>query len=175
MFALATAVSQICYGITLWGAVLPLPSFLTDNNFQIGHKNSLSKVERALNHVARTIIDYHGYYQHLDIKTLYKKANILSLNQMIAKFSLAEMWSIQNTRLPVMHSKLCKLEETNYATRAGPRIKTDINFEHYNSFFHRSKHLWNMLPKEIRTISNKQTSKKHINNWVKTSISLQFE
>ena len=66
--AIVTVISKMYYGLSLYGAVSPLPFFYGD--MQIGCKTLFKKLEIAMNHVCRVIIGYKGKYQDMDIAEL---------------------------------------------------------------------------------------------------------
>ena len=77
---------------------------LQDKNNKTGNKQSLLKIECSLNHVARIMISFKGKYQDMPIETLYKKANISSLSQMIAEASLMDILNIIKLKKPKFHA-----------------------------------------------------------------------
>ena len=91
-FTINTVISRISYGLSLYGAVFPLPSFYGDS--QIGCKVVFKKLEIALNHVCRIMIGYKGKYQDMHVPELYERAGILSVSQLCALVSIMEVFTI---------------------------------------------------------------------------------
>ena len=174
-FAQALIISKIRYALSVWGAISPMPSFLVDSNFSIGHKEILKNIHTSLNHVGRLIVGYKGHYQLLHTNDLYKSANIFTFNQLVAEVTIMDFWSILKNNRPIYHASQLIIAKPNYNLRGDSKLLLKSNKISYNSFFQRGVHLWNLLPSELKLIENRKLFKVKLKDWIINNIQYKFE
>ena len=63
----------------------------------------------------------------MPIETLYKRANISSLSQMIAEATLIDIWNIIKLNKPKFHANEFKESSVSYELRSGIKIVFEYN------------------------------------------------
>ena len=168
--------SKLTYGMTVWSRVWDIPGTM-DEDATVRTSASLTKEDvRKLQVLQNKCL---RIMTHSDYKTptvsLLQKTNTLSVHQMMAQFSLSQVFSIYKSKLPTYHySRLFVNTQAELRTRSANdysvnRIEFKLSIARTN-FFYQSSRLWSALPEDIKAARNKSIFKKLSKSWVKSNI-----
>ena len=169
--------SKMIYGMTVWGRVWNIPGDMDEEARAIPTmtKEDLRRMQVLQNKCLRLITNS-------DFKTptssLLYQSGSLSVHQRIAHLSLAQVYTIYQTKNPVYHHN--RLFGRNAANNQ-PDARTVISEYRVNriefklslsrsSFFYQSSRLWSALPDTVKSAANKSIFKKQCKAWVKANI-----
>ena len=121
------------------------------------------------NHAARCVTRLSWF---TPTRALLLQCNWLSIKQLTFYHSVLQVWRIASSKMPLyLHAKL---EVSN--TRSGaignfqiPLVNRSIS---RNSFMVRGIAAWNATPPSIRSLSNIDTLKKRLKEWVKENVEI---
>ena len=164
--------SKLIYCITVWGRVWNIPGSLDEQNRLSSSltKEDVRKLQVLQNKCLRLITkcDYRT-----PTATLIDKTNMLSVHQLTAHLSLAQVFNISQTKLPAYHyERLFPSERPPTISAASlPVQRAEFRLSQArSSFFYQSSRLWTALPQQIRQSTNKYQFKKKSKVWVKENI-----
>ena len=163
--------SKLIYCITVWGRVWNIPGSLDEQDRKSPSltKEDVRKLQVLQNKCLRllTKCDYRT-----PTATLIDKTNMLSVHQLTAHLSLAQVYNIHQTKLPTYHYE--RLFQPSPPTRSAaslPAKRTEFRLSlARTSFFYQSSRLWTALPQQIKQAANKHQFKKKSKTWVKENI-----
>ena len=168
--------SKLTYGITVWSHVWDIPGTM-DEDATVRTSASLTKEDvrklQVLQNKCLRIITHSDY--KTPTVSLLQKTNTLSVHQMMAQFSLSQVFSIYKSKLPTYHySRLFVNTQAELRTRSANdysvnRIEFKLSIARTN-FFYQSSRLWSALPEDIKAARNKSIFKKLSKSWVKSNI-----
>ena len=120
---------------------------------------------------------------HMDRYTpttaLLKKANMLSVHQIVAHQSATQVFNVLRNQAPTYHFQRLfpHINQTeNRNIRSVANMNTRVEFSGSlgrSSFFHSSSKLWCALPASIKTASTLQTFKTRCRKWTMENISIK--
>ena len=139
-------------------------------------KSDMKKLQVLLNSTLRLILK-----QKYDTPTitLISKANVLSVNQLVAYNLLVQTFKIKETQEPTYHHRRLFGREGDYQletrsmTGGDPRIDFRLS-QGKCSFFYMASNLWNSIDPEMKTAPKLSSFKTKSKQWVKMNIPIKI-
>ena len=164
--------SKLIYCITVWGRVWNIPGNLDEQNRLSSSltKEDVRKLQVLQNKCLRLITkcDYRT-----PTATLIDKANMLSVHQLTAQLTLAQVFNINQTKLPAYHYERLfpTFKPSTRSAASVPVQRAEFKLSQArSSFFYQASRLWTALPQQIRQPTDKYQFKKKSKLWVKQNI-----
>ena len=157
------------YGATVWGGVWGIPGELGDNLIKTSiSKQDMRRIQVLQNKVMR--IETNMKYG-TPTSTLLAKTNNLSVHQLVAYYSMTQVYGVINSQQPQHHYKRLVTEiQTGPGTRSlqEKRFEFRLSFGR-GSFFYQASRLWAALPFSLKSLE-KTAFKKSCRKWTRENI-----
>ena len=130
----------------------------------------MEAIQKCLNKLLRAL-NGSKLSEKISTKSMLKKFNMLSVNQMNAQIKLLEMWkSVNIINYPIKTSPV-KRNDNFVNTRAvsnGVLQEKSITNHSQRTFLNDAIHIWNLSPSELKSCTSIFSAKKSIKEFVKT-------
>lgn len=165
--------SKLMYGATVWGGVWNIPGVMGENI----KKTSITKQDmRRLQTLQNKVMRLESRMEYnTPTATLLKKTNSLSVHQMVAMYTMTQMYSVVRSQQPKYHyNRLVTTQPIGPETRSEiyKSVEFDLSISR-GSFFYQSSRLWAALPPGIRNASKKNVFKKMCRRWIIQNIPIK--
>ena len=166
--------SKMMYGATVWGGVWGIPGDLSDGNLV---KTSISKSDmRKLQVLQNKVMRLETRLPTgTPTSVLLEKTGNLSVHQLIAYYSMTQVYKIIINKQPHHHYQRLVTEElTDTGTWSCKPKRVDFKLSlSRGSFFYQASRLWAALPVNIQNSSKVETFKKECRKWTRLKISVK--
>ena len=157
------------------GAVWNLPGVLDDQERSI---TSITKEDmRKLQVLQNTVLRLEtGLGWYTPTETLVKRANQLSIHQLVAYHSALQVYKCRKTSEPkYMFDRFFLTNDNREGLRSVDNGYISINYDlslSRGSFYYRASKIFNALPGHIKQKETTLSFKKHLRRWIKENISI---
>ena len=152
--------SKLRYGLQLLGQVRW--------NSQDPLNKDLDAIQKCQNKLLRSLIG-SNMSDHVSIKSMLVKFNILSVNQMNAQIKITEMWkSIHINEYPIKTNQI-ELQQNSTNTRARSSFllqENKVSYKSEKTFLNDAIHIWNKCPGAIKECTTLRMAKNAIKAFV---------